>query len=195
MNDLPLRAYDDPGRLVNQFLAQYDAPAYVRRARAVQDAFDALLGRCRLRRDELLKMVRIELGTLHALADGWHNLLPSLVDADQIEVLERLHAELRPRLRVPVSRTSSASRLRRSLRTLAEAIGRFNRRWAEFVSGLDLGKINELRDGYNRYYLLEKECAVRSPRLARQGFHPLKPLTTDDVLALLPPLPVPRLKS
>jgi hypothetical protein len=41
--------------------------------------------------------------------------------------------------------------------------------------------------------VLEKECAVRSARIARQGFVPLEPLTIDDVSAQLPLLPVPRL--
>jgi hypothetical protein len=57
-----------------------------------------------------------------------------------------------------------------------------------------LGPLNELRDGYNRYYLLEKECAIRSVALARRGFTPLPPLTLDDLAVLLPPLPVPQLK-
>ena len=60
---------------------------------------------------------------------------------------------------------------------------------------MDLGPVNEVREGYNRYYLLEKECALRSPLLARQGFVRLNPLTVDDLAALLPPLPVPQLKA
>ena len=53
---------------------------------------------------------------------------------------------------------------------------------------VDLARVNQLRDGYNRYYVLEKECAVRSPKVARQGFRPLPPLTTADLAAELPPL-------
>ena len=55
----------------------------------------------------------------------------------------------------------------------------------------DLTEVNALREGYNRYYLLEKECAVRSARLARQGFRRLEPVTLEELAALLPPLPVP----
>jgi hypothetical protein len=54
-----------------------------------------------------------------------------------------------------------------------------------------LNQVNDLRDGYNRYYVLEKECAVRSFRLARQGFCPLEPLTVEDITALFPLLHVP----
>jgi hypothetical protein len=50
-----------------------------------------------------------------------------------------------------------------------------------------------MRDGYNRYYLLEKECALRSARVAREGFVRLAPLTLDDIRKMLPLLPVPTL--
>ncbi|HVS34068.1 MAG TPA: hypothetical protein VMS17_00705, partial [Gemmataceae bacterium] len=55
---------------------------------------------------------------------------------------------------------------------------------------VDVHRVNDLRDGYNRYYLLEKECALRSPRLARQGYRPLAPLTVQELEALMPPLPM-----
>jgi hypothetical protein len=58
--------------------------------------------------------------------------------------------------------------------------------------GIEMVPLNALREAYNRHYLLEKECAVRSVRLARQGFQPLEPLTAGDLNALFPPLPVPR---
>jgi hypothetical protein len=195
LDSIPYLGNDDPQRLVNRFLAHYDVPAYVRRARAVQDAFDGLIEQCRRQRDEWLQATRIELGTLHALAGDWNRLLPSLADAGQISVLERLHGELNPQLRVPVSVTSSAAKLRATLRTLTQCLDSFNRRWRPFLEKLDLSKVNEMRAAYNRYYLLEKECALRSPRLARQGFRPLEPLTVADVLAVVPPLPVPRLKD
>ena len=68
----------------------------------------------------------------------------------------------------------------------------FNRRWRQFLDAVDLRPINELRDGYNRYYVLEKEFAVRSARVARHGFVPLAPLTAAALFELLPLLPVPR---
>ena len=55
--------------------------------------------------------------------------------------------------------------------------------------------VNELRVAYNRYYLLEKECALCLVRLARQGFRRLEPLTVDELSLLLPPLPVPELND
>jgi hypothetical protein len=178
-----------------QIEAGYDGPAYVRRARGVQQAFDALLHRCRKQRDEWLPMVRLRLALLHALAGDWERLRPLLANGDRLEELQGLHAELQPRLRGQVDRTSSVRALRGALRELRESIEHFNRRWLAFVPTLDLTRVNELREGYNRYYVLEKEMAVRSPRIARQGFVRLGPLTLGDVLAQLPPLPVPELKG
>src|SRR5437879_553052 len=139
-------------------------------------------------------MVRLRLGTVKALASEWTALLPCLVDEEQLVRLEQMHTELAPKLRIPVAPTSSQRRLRAALVRLRESIERFNRRWQSYVPTVDLGPVNELRDGYNRYYLLEKECALRSPRLARQGFRRLEPLTTTDLFAVLPLLPVPALR-
>lgn len=53
--------------------------------------------------------------------------------------------------------TTSSRALRRALRELTESIERFNQRWQEFLQGVDVSHVNELRDGYNRWYVLEKE--------------------------------------
>jgi hypothetical protein len=194
VDDVPILGGGDD-RLFKTFEAQYDAPAYVRRARQVEDAWEGILHRCRRQRDEWLGMVRTRLGLLRGLAGDWAALRPWLTDDEQVAVLQHLEALLQPRLRVPVQRTSSGWALRRALRELNESLERFNRRWQAFLPGVDLTQVNELRDGYNRYYLLEKECAVRSVRVARQGFRRLEPLTTEAVAAALPALPVPRLKG
>jgi hypothetical protein len=75
---------------------------------------------------------------------------------------------------------------------LAASVERFNRRWCAYIAELDLSAINGLRDGYNRYYLLEKECAVGSVRLLPQTFRRLAPVTSEEILDQLPPQPVPR---
>jgi hypothetical protein len=180
---------------LQELVGRYDAPAYVRRAREVQGAFDQLVARCRQQREEWLEMVRLRLGTLRALAGGWEALRPLLADDDQVDLLDRLYDSLRPRLRVPVERTSSPRALRRALAELEESIGRFNRRWQEFLRGVDVAGVNDLREGYNHYFVLEKECAVRSASVARHGFRRLEPLTVDELATLLPPLPVPRVQG
>jgi hypothetical protein len=191
MEDVPILGSEDERHLVNRFFSYHGAPAYVRRAREVEEAFRALVERCRRQRDEWLGLVRIRLGTLHGLAGDWEQLRP-LLGEEQLGALRKMHAELQPRLRLPVAPTSSQRALRRALRELCESLEGFNRRWARFLGEVDLSWVNELRDGYNRYYVIEKECALRSPQLARQGFRPLPPATAADLEALLPPLPGPR---
>lgn len=186
---------DDGNEAFKRFLAQYEAPAYIRRARAVQAALDQLLNHCRRQQAEWLKMVRLRIGVLHALAGEWDNLRPFLADDDQLDILRYFLAALASPLRAPVEPTTSARALRRALRELHESLELFNQRWQAFLANVDLTPVNELRDGYNRYYVLEKECAVRSARVARQGFVRMEPLTTGDLTAEFPLLPVPRLRD
>jgi hypothetical protein len=193
MFEVPIAGRNDGG-LMNQFLACYDVPAYVRRARRVQEAFEELLARCRRQRDEWLRMVRVRLALLKALAGDWSRLTPWLADEGETEALGRLDAELAPRLRYAVAPVESGRVLRRAVDELCDSIERFNHRWANYLPTIELEELNALRDGYNRYFILEKECAVRSSRVARQGFRPLAPLTLEELTALLPPLPVPRRK-
>jgi hypothetical protein len=174
------------------FVSIYGGPAYIRRAREVEGALEHLLARCRQQREEWLTMVRLRLGVLKVMAGDWPALTP-LLDEEQLDHLARMYADLAPQLRMPVAVTSSRRLLRRALRELCESIEAFNRRWLAYLTRVDLSWVNELRDGYNRYYVLEKECAIRSPRLARVGFQRLEPLTAESLRALLPPLPVPAL--
>jgi hypothetical protein len=190
MDAVPIVGRDDDA--FKQILSQYDAPAYVRRARQVQAAFDDLLARCRRQRDEWLHMSRLRLGMLRALAGGWDALRPLLADEQQLHILRELEVALNPRLRVPVEPATSARVLKQALAELCESLDRFNRRWTAYLAEVDVSGVNELRKGYNRYYLLEKECAVRNARVARQGYQPLPPLMLEELASLLPPLPVPR---
>src|SRR4051794_4364723 len=114
MEDVPILGSEDERYLVKQFLSYHGAPAYVRRAREVEEAFRALVERCRHQRDQWLGLVRIRLGTLHGLAGDWEQLR-ALLDEDQLEVVRKLHAELQPRLRLPVAPTASRRALRRAL--------------------------------------------------------------------------------
>lgn len=195
MEDEVILGRDETNEAFKQFLSRFDVPAYIRRAREVQAALDQLLDYCRRQRAEWSKMVRLRIGMLHALAGDWDNLRPLLADEDQLDILRYLLAALASPLRCPVEPTRSARPLRRALRELCESLEHFNERWRGFLATVDLTTVNELRDGYNRYYVLEKECAVRSARIARQGFVPMKPLTIDDLTTEFPLLPVPRLRD
>ena len=96
-------------------------------------------------------------------------------------------------LRVPVTPTASPRALRRALVELAQSIARFNRRWQEFLQGVDVSRVNALREGYNAYYVLEKECVMGSARLAARFFTPIAPLKPERLLRDHPLLPVPEL--
>jgi hypothetical protein len=176
-----------------QLLASFDVPAFIRRARGVQEALGHLLARCRAQRDEWLKMTKLLVGRLHALAGDWSALRPLLADDEQFAVLESLRVILAPKLRVPPPPTTSVRVLRPTLRELVNSLERFNARWQPYLEQVDRTTINELREGYNRYYVLEKACALRSDRLARIGFEPMAPLTVAELAEHLPLLPVPRL--
>jgi hypothetical protein len=193
MDELAIPSRDDDHKTFQQMLVFADGPAYARRARRVHAAFEDLLHRCRLQREDWLSFVRVALGQLAARAGSWDNLRPLLRDDESLDVLGRLHDELRPRLRVPVAPTASRRLLRAGLAELIDGLERFNRRWLPYVAGLDLRAINELRDGYNRWYVLEKEMALRNSAAARAGFQRLAPLTTEDILQRLPSLGVPRI--
>ncbi len=188
MDEVPILSSDDPQRTFQLFLGQYSVPAYVRRARQVQDAFDQVLARCCRQREEWLQLPRWRLGVLRDLAGDWSALGPWL-DPGQIAELKQLADRVQPVLRVAVQRTPRSRPLRRALKELGESFERFNGRWLRYLHSLDLQPVNALIDGYNRYYLLEKECAFRSARLARQGFSKLEPVTPDRLPELLPLLP------
>src|SRR5207248_8519725 len=132
---------------------------------------------------------------LQALAGDWMVLRPWLADDEQLQVLRDLEVLVQPRLRARIQPTSSPRMLRRALLELTASIERFNQRWQAYLPTVDRTTINDLRDGYNRYYLLEKECAVRSPRLARQGFRRLEPLTLEQLAELLARLAMPWLAA
>jgi hypothetical protein len=183
---------DDELRMRMMVAAQYDAPAYVRRARGVETAYEGLLDRCRRKRTEWLLGVRLHLGALRASVQAWTDLRPLLNDDEQVAALVRLYTEAGvPDVRMEGPTTDRGRR--RALVHLRASVERFNRRWAAFIDKVDLSELNERRDGYNRYYLLEKECAVGPVRLLPQSFAKLPPLTKADLLAEMPPLPLPRL--
>ncbi len=189
----PMPGRDDNERFFDQVVSHYDAPAYVRRGRLVQQALHDLLERCRKQRDQWLEMARLRIGQLVALAGDLPRLAPFLAQPQELEILRELLTELQPQLRMPVEPTTSPRQLRRAVLDLCESLERFNRKWLAYLDKADLCLVNEVREGYNKYYLLEKECAMRSPVLARIGFFRLEPLTSADLRRLLPPLPVPRL--
>jgi hypothetical protein len=186
-------AHRDEDLLFRELQSMHGVPAYMRRVRRMEQAEHDLVQRCRKQRDDWLMMVRLRLATLRALAGGWAALAPFVADECQLDLLEQTHDELRPTLRCPVAPTTSSRRLRQALAELCESLERFNHRWRTWVLAQDVSVVNELREGYNRYYVLEKECALRSASVARHGFVRREPMRPEELLALVPELPVPAL--
>src|SRR4051794_14436726 len=116
--------------------AQYDAPAYVRRARGVEAAYEDLLARGRRQRRDWLMGVRLHLGSLRAGMGGWSARRPFLGDENQIRVRGRLPAEAGDP-DVPMTGRADPRGGRGARAGLGASAGRFNRRWLAYVEGLD----------------------------------------------------------
>jgi hypothetical protein len=193
MESIPISG-DSESRDMQEVIAQFDAPAYIRRARGVELALEHLLNKCRAQANAWLEMTKLRLGRLIAVAGDW-SVLEALLADGQLPVLKKLHTELAPKLRVPPEPTSSKRVLRRALHELVSSLNRFNERWRTYLEKVDCSAVDQVREGYNRYYVIEKACALRSDRLAGHGFVPLKPMTREELFGLLPPLPVPVLRK
>jgi hypothetical protein len=186
MEEVSLGAREDYH--LNELLAAFDAPAYIRRARGVETSLDLLLTQAGAQRNEWLLMVKIHLATLEAVSGGWDNACWLIANTEEMAALTR---ELSPRLRGKV--WPNRWRMRGVTRRLNAAIDRFNQRWQAYVPSIDLTKINALREGYNRWYVLEKACALRNEAVARAGFVPLPMLSHQVIHDHYPPLPRVRL--
>lgn len=171
---------------LNELIGLYDVPAFARRGQDMEHALRALHERCRRRRDELLDMARVRLRQWAAAAvgpDDWSDVLRSPISA--LWPLAGLDA---PRW----AETPASTRRRRAIvRDLVASVERFNARWRKALDEFNPAPVNGMIDGYNEYYLLEKECALGSARLARHGHRPIDPITAESLLADYPPLPVP----
>jgi hypothetical protein len=171
---------------LRQLLGLFDVPAFARRGQDLEYGLGRLRERCRRERSALLEMVRLRLRQWSAVArgpDDWSGAF-----AGTIASLWPLADAGPPTW---ADRPATPRRRRAVARDLIASVERFNRRWVRVIEGLDLGPINRLIDQYNRYYVLEKECSLGSPRLAARHFKPRTRLTAETLLADFPPLPVP----
>ena len=186
MDDPVIPARNDPQ--FQYVVAQYGGPAFLRRAQRAEHALSDLLQRLRNQRLDWLSMVRLRLGQLHALAGAWSRLA-RFVNADSLAALQRLFDELKPKLRVPIEPATDDKIISFSLADLQESLDRFNERWRHLLATTDLTEVNQRRDEYNRWYVLEKECFVGSPKIARMGFRPLEMVRREMLVVWLPEEP------
>jgi hypothetical protein len=182
---------DEDRRIVQEIAGRFDAPSFMRRAKLVETSWNNLVEQLALLRRKKLEMVALRLGQLHALAGSWDSLRERLASEEDLLELQRLHAELKPQLRLPLTATTSSHKHFAAMRRLIEAMEGFNRRWPRVLVKVDLTRVNEIREAYNRYYLLERECALGSARAGRDGFQRLEPIGLEDLHRHFPPLLLP----
>lgn len=186
--ELPVGIYDALGREARDLLGMVDVPAYVRRALRVQDALEQLREKLSAQRQAWLDGVRRPLRVWNA-RERTAGEVPLTPLGRQALVALAAHvgpASVEP---APWQRGGTPTKL---WTDLADAVGRFNQRWDRYTDAVDLTAVNTLIDGYNRFYLLEKECAFRSSRVAAIGYRPLPLLSGPALRAMFPllaPLP------
>ena len=70
MDEIPIPGREEASRLAAEVAARFGAPAFVRRAWQVQDAFDDLVQRCQKQRAKWLDDVRIPWQWLMAITES-----------------------------------------------------------------------------------------------------------------------------
>ena len=183
---------DDGFQFFQAAIAAHDAPAFMRRAREMEFAWDYLREKLREQRQTFLEFPKLRLATLTALIGPEQSALPKVCHPDDFAYLKQLMREWSPKLRIPIRPTTTERPVTRALMELRDSFERFNRRWTKLVTEIDLSRINLLRENYNRYYVLEKECAIWSSDIAVNGFTPISPATHDELFAEFPLLRIPR---
>lgn len=178
----------DEQQTFQQIAGVFDEPAFIRRAKRTDNAWTFLLQRAEREYLERLKMPLMRVARLEMLSSGFRafgdHLEPTSILA--ISRLFELHSPVLKRRLPPATRSSE---LAKETASLIDSFDRFNAKWQTFVRELDYDRINALRDGYNNYYVLEKECALQSFRTAADSFRPLPPVSDADVLERFPLLP------
>lgn len=176
-----------PDPETRMMLGMFDVPAFARRGADLEYGLNRLHDRCRRERLDRLEMVLLRLRQWSSVATGPHDWATAF-DEPILPLLERVGFEPSQW----AADAGSPRRQRNVANDLIASVERFNRRWSAFLNQLDLEPINALIERYNRYYLLEKECALGSTRIAAKLFRPRSPVTPAMLSNEFPSLPVPR---
>ncbi len=197
MSQTPYRDYEGSrGEFLKMLAEQGEEPSFLRRAKAVQDAWEDLLERCQSHRDEKLRGVRMHLGNLARQLNGdWSRLATLLADERQVSEFGALYDQWKPRLPAVIKSTSPWSTIRSSLVGFVDSVDRFNGAWLKYLRNVDLADVNRLRSDYNKFYPIEKAAAFDSEDLARLGFTPLELATVEHLHEKFPPLELPALRE
>ena len=173
---------------INELIGLFDAPAFARRGQELEDTLSRLDVTCKRERKERLEPVRSALRGWEDVTDqpsGWvdHFTAP-------IEDLWPSTLAEPPRWAL---RAARATKRQAAARTIVTCIQRFNQIWSLYLESIPLDRINHTIQQYNRWYMLEKECALGSARLASQMFTPRTLITLDRLRDQYPELRIPHL--
>ena len=169
-----------------------DPPAYLRRGMSVEDAEARVLKKCETDRWQVLYAVRLRLRLWNRLLEDRPRLRETLSKTALDYAATIGETVFAPdEQRVSVAPAAWSIFAARHWRAFVKAVEEFNADWRRYLEALPLDDLHRTIDGYNRYYVLEKECAVRSARTALRGFVPKRKPTWMEFLERLPPLPTP----
>jgi hypothetical protein len=169
-----------------------DPPAFLRRGMSVVDAENRVRRQCETAREEMLFAVKLRLRAWNRLTTDRESIRRSM-SAEATAAVARLNeSSYGPdESKVSIEPTGWPVFAGRRWIALVAAVEDFNRNWRRFIDAFPLDDLHRAIDGYNRYYVLEKECAVRSIHTARRGFTPRTKPTNVDLLGEFPPLETP----
>lgn len=175
---------------INELIGLFDAPAFARRGQELEEALSRLEVSCLRERRERLGLVRRELRGWEEVTDqpnGWVDIFEGPID--DLWPASEAHE---PRW---ARRPARRSRRLAAAAAILAGIERFNQIWLLYLDSIPLDRINHTIQQYNRWYMLEKECALGSARLAAQMFTPRPLIRLERLREQYPGLRIPRLSS
>ena len=188
-------SYEGSRREFLELAAQFDTPAFIRRAQNTAAVFELLMHRCKKKRLELAEIPSMRLATIAAMVEGsWHRFTDFFDSESYPFYLQSLHEEWQYELKAPIA-AATDSKIKRGLKELFESFARFNVSWQKYVDQIDFSDVNQVRSDYNNYYVCEKAAAFDSERIAQEGFEELPPVTAATVLEQMPLLQIQELRS
>lgn len=173
-----------------QAWASFGPPAYVKRGLAVEEAWQVLGNKIRACRQAWSEPLGRLCSQLRHQSGDLAKFRPWLAGEEDLTRLLELDRNLAFTLKYPPAPVLWLWTLQGNLRRLRHLTVDFNQAWSSYLDTVDLGPVNRAREQYNRWYLLEKECAMRSTRLAVGSYRPFPLATREDLVRAFPPLPV-----
>lgn len=166
---------------MRQLLGMFDVPAFARRGQELEFTLSRLHERLVRERNSMLDMVRVRIRQ-------WSRVAVSPDDGRTVHKIAVSEWLVESGAEAPVWSATQGPDRKRSVaaKELVASVERFNRRWSRFLDELPVDRFNAMIDGYNRYYLLEKECAFGSARLAARSFRPHERLTPEVLRGMHP---------